>query len=64
MPEQPTETRTPEASEITDLLLLCRVALNKWATRYAGAPHAKIAVAETHKIMQQIDAIYDRFPKD
>lgn len=49
-------------AEMIGLLLRVRVCLKRWATRYAGSPHARRAVEETHKIMQEVDALYDRLP--
>jgi hypothetical protein len=49
-------------AEMIGLLLRVRVTLNRWATRYAGAPHARKAVEETRRLMQEVDAMYDRLP--
>lgn len=46
------EVRPPP---IDELLIRIRKCMNRWAARYAEAPHAKEHVRETRLLMQEID---------
>jgi hypothetical protein len=61
-PKTQTQIDLELIAEMIGVLLRVRVALQRWATRYAGSPHARKAVAETHKLIQEVDALYDRLP--
>jgi hypothetical protein len=53
-----------QLDEATRLMQRIRVCLVRWAARYAESPHARRSVAETNKLIGEIDKWSEPLPRN